>query len=61
MARTIATETKKDKKQHRNRKNGRGNDLYKEENRTQNEKRPKQRWVGGDSVLEGGHWIREAA
>ena len=50
----------KDKKQHRHRKNPHSHDLYKEANRAQNEKRPKQRWVGGDSVETGGHWTREA-
>jgi hypothetical protein len=50
----------KDKKQHRHRKNPRSHELYKAENHAQNEKRPKQRWVGGNSVAEGGYWTREA-
>lgn len=51
---------KKDKKQHRHRKNPRSHDLYKEENRAQNEERPKQRWVINPNMPAGGFWVREA-
>ena len=58
----------KDKKRHRDRKNPRSHDLYKEENRAQNKKRPKQRWIQprqfvdnmGHTIVEGGHWTRGA-
>lgn len=52
---------KKNEKDHRQRKNGRSAELYAEYKRARNEKRPKQRWVGGESVAEGGHWTRKAA
>lgn len=57
------------KKSHRHRKNPRSYELYREENKRQNDTRPKQRWVPfkqiidniGHTVVEGGYWTREAA
>ncbi len=51
----IATKSK----DHRRRKNPRSADLYAEQRRAKNSTRPKQRWVGGESVVEGGYWTRE--
>lgn len=48
-------------KSHRDRKNPRSQDLYNEARKTANAARPKQHWVGGESIIEGGYWVREAA
>jgi hypothetical protein len=48
-------------KDHRRRRNPRSADIFAAERKARNAKRPKQRWVGGDSVLAGGYWTREAA
>lgn len=56
----MAFGTDQKKKSHRHRKNPRSYELYREENKRQNDVRPKQRWVGGESVAEGGYWTREA-
>lgn len=47
------------KKQHRHRKNPRSAELWRERKQAMNQARPKQRWVGGESVVEGGYWTRE--
>jgi hypothetical protein len=55
---TAAIATKS--KDHRRRKNPRSADIFAAERKARNAKRPKQRWVGGESVSEGGYWTREA-
>lgn len=58
MAQPITITKSKD---HRKRKNPRSADVFAEQRHEQNAKRPKQRWVGGDSVAAGGYWTRETA
>ncbi len=48
----------KGEKRARDRKNPRSRDLHNEVRKTRNAARPKQRWVGGETVKEGGHWER---
>lgn len=55
----LNTNLTKEKKRHRDRKNPHARDLFNRENQGQNSRRPKQRWVGGDSVATGGYWTRE--
>jgi hypothetical protein len=43
---------------HRSRKNPHSAEMYQERRQKKNASRPKQRWVGGESVAEGGHWER---
>jgi len=43
---------------HRKRKNPRSRDVFAKQRKERNQTRPKQRWVGGESVAEGGHWVR---
>jgi len=45
-------------KDHRRRKNQGSAEVFRKQRKARNEARPKQRWVGGDSVAEGGHWER---
>ena len=45
---------------HRDRKNPKSAQGYKEERRQQNAARPFQFWIGG-SIAEGGHWKRTTA
>jgi hypothetical protein len=45
-------------RRHRDRKNPRSRELYEAARKKANDARPKQRWVGGDSVATGGHWER---
>lgn len=46
-------------KDHRHRKNPRSAEIAAEQRHERNMARPAQRWVGGESVAEGGHWSRE--
>lgn len=48
----------KNTKEHRDRKNPRSRDAYEKDRRARRDSRPKQRWVGGETVAEGGHWER---
>lgn len=50
----IATKSK----DHRRRKNPGSAELFRKQKKARNEARPKQRWIGGESVAEGGHWER---
>ena len=56
---TAAMATKS--KDHRRRKNPRSAEIFAAERKARNAKRPKQRWIGGESVAEGGYWTREVA
>jgi len=55
MAQPVVATKSKD---HRRRKNPRSAELYSEARKKVNASRPKQRWIGGESVAEGGHWER---
>jgi hypothetical protein len=48
------------KLRHRDRKNSRSAELWRERKRALNTARPKQRFVG-ESINTGGYWTREAA
>ena len=52
--------TRKNEKDHRNKKNPRSAEAYQEERKEQNRSRGKQVWIGG-SIKEGGHWDRTIA
>lgn len=52
--------TRKNEKDHRNKKNPRSAEAYQEERKEQNRSRGKQVWIGG-LILEGGHWDRISA
>lgn len=54
---TAAIATKS--KDHRRRKNQGSAEFFRKQRKARNEARPKQRWVGGESVKEGGLWTRE--
>jgi hypothetical protein len=56
---TAAIATKS--KDHRRRKNPRSAEIFAAERKARNAKRFKQRWVGGESAVEGGYWTREVA
>jgi len=45
-------------KGHRNRKNPGSAEFFQKQRKEQNVARPKQRWVGGESVATGGRWER---
>ena len=45
-------------KDHRHRKNPRSAELHAEERKKRNALRPRQCWVGGETIKEGGHWER---
>ena len=50
---------RKNEKDHWDRKAPMGRvEQFKKERAKRNAARPKQRWVGGESVKEGGHWER---
>lgn len=51
---------RKNEVEHHKRKSQGGAEMWRKQKRARNEARPKQRWVGGESVVEGGHWTREA-
>lgn len=53
-------ETSKTKKPHRDRKSPGSREHFQKLRRARNASRPKQRWIGGESVTEGGCWTREA-
>jgi hypothetical protein len=55
MAQPIAAVTTRSK-DHRRRKNQGSAEVFRKQRKARNEARPKQRWVGGESVAEGGHW-----
>ncbi len=48
----------KAEKSHHKRKSLGGAEFFRKQKRARNETRPKQRWVGGESIAEGGHWER---
>ena len=48
-------------KDHRKRKNSHSAEVFAQKRHEQNAKRPKQHWVGGESVAAGGYWTRETA
>jgi hypothetical protein len=50
---------KGDRKRHRDRKNPGMRDKHAAQRAATNAARPKQSWVGGESVAEGGHWERD--
>ena len=49
---------RKNEKDHRSKKSMGAAEVFRKKRREQNATRPKQRWVGGESVKEGGHWER---
>jgi len=49
---------RKNEKDHRDRKSMGAAEFFRKQRKKQNEARPKQRWVGGESVKQGGHWER---
>ena len=48
----------KSEKNQNDRKNPGSADFFKKQRKEQNAARPKQRWIGGESVKGGGHWER---
>lgn len=48
----------KAEKSHHKRKSQGSAEFFRKQRRARNEARLKQRWVGGESVAEGGHWER---
>lgn len=48
----------KSEKRARDRKNPRSAEIHAAKRKAENAARPKQRWIGGESVKEGGHWER---
>jgi hypothetical protein len=48
------------KKRHDLRKNPASREFFEKQRHEQNMKRPKQQFVGGETVAEGGYWKREA-
>lgn len=57
MAQQVAAIATKSK-DHRRRKNQGSAEVFRKQRKARNEARPKQRWVGGESVATGGHWER---
>ena len=48
----------KGEKRARDRKNPRSREIHDQERKARNAARGKQRWIGGETVKEGGHWER---
>lgn len=48
-------------KDHRTRKNGHAAEQFAQARHENNALRGKQRWIGGSTASNGGHWTREAA
>jgi hypothetical protein len=51
---------RKNEKDHRSRKSMGAAEVFKKKRKERNQARPKQYWVGGESVEQGGHWERTA-
>ena len=49
---------RKNEKDHDVRKDPGSMGFFRKQRKARNEARPKQRWVGGESVATGGHWER---
>jgi len=49
------------RKDHRNRKSPGSKEFFDKQRFERNSARPKQKWVGGESVKQGGHWERTTA
>lgn len=51
---------RKNEKDHRAKKSPGSVELFNKLRKERNQARPKQRWVGGESVQAGGRWTRES-
>lgn len=52
---------RKNEKDHFAKKSPGSKEMFDKQRKQRNQARPKQRWVGGESVKEGGHWERTTA